>query len=188
MGLLTPEEEVERDRVRFRTRSALANPRPLVRDRHLALAMSWLVAQFGDDITFEDGTLVCDWCAIPVARPDDVRGDEPATCVALSTQLDNGRQPRACDLTSSRRSPRYVAALLTGCYDDVVNAEAGERNNVLNAAAYRVGRAVATGLLDEMHAERALAEAAALCGLPQREAATTIRHGLRAGEQHPLEK
>jgi hypothetical protein len=179
--MLTPEEHAERDRVRFRTRYALRNPRPLVRDPDVALEMSWTVAHDPDARDPETGELLCDWDAIPVAQPEDVRGDEPPVSKRVVTAK------KAAKPGSERRSARYADAIVANTTDEVVAAEAGERNNVLNRAAFRVGRAVGAGLLDEHLAELLLTDAATRCGIPAREAATTIRSGLRAGTRHPLE-
>lgn len=72
-----------------------------------------------------------------------------------------------------------------------VNASRGQRNDTLNAASYRVGRAVASGWVDENAATRMLTQAAATNGLVGddglRSVEATIRSGLQAGMQKPLE-
>jgi hypothetical protein len=87
----------------------------------------------------------------------------------------------------SKPSNAYVAALVEGCYSDVVNADHGIRNNILSRSSFRFGQCVGAGLLDETCAFAALEEAAERCDLPRREALSIIRAGLRAGARHPLE-
>jgi hypothetical protein len=85
----------------------------------------------------------------------------------------------------------YARAVIAGAYADVVDARHGERNNRLNASAFAYGRLVAAGLLEETRAVAALLEAADLCGVRQddgdRQTLATIRSGLRAGAEHPME-
>lgn len=55
----------------------------------------------------------------------------------------------------------------------------------MNAAAFALGRLVATGLLPQRLTEDALHTAAQAIGLSPREAAATIRSGLTAGARRP---
>jgi hypothetical protein len=164
---LTPEEQVARARQAARAAYALRHPRPIVVDSDLAVAL----ARFDADAR---AMPIIDWSTIPHAREDDPREDEPARTPVPPRPVQTLRRP-------------YVAALIEGAYDDVVHAEIGNRNNELARASFRYGQVVGADLLTEEHALAALEEAAARCGLQHREALSTIRSGLRAGAQHPLE-
>jgi hypothetical protein len=59
------------------------------------------------------------------------------------------------------------------------------RNHALNRAAFRLGQLVAAGLLDAGTVTTALLDAAATCGLGEREAAATIRSGLAGAARKP---
>ena len=59
------------------------------------------------------------------------------------------------------------------------------RNHALNRAAFRLGQLVAAGLLDTGTVTAALLDAAAACGLGEREAAATIRSGLAGAARKP---
>ena len=81
----------------------------------------------------------------------------------------------------------YAEAALASEVERVRTAPEGTRNMTLNEAAFKLGTLV-SALWNDLTAEaveEALAEAAAECELPSREAASTIRSGLRAGEQRP---
>jgi putative DNA primase/helicase len=62
-------------------------------------------------------------------------------------------------------------------------APGGTRNDTLNLAAFRLGRLVALGLLREQEVSLRLEWAAEACGLPPKEALSTIRSGLTAGQR-----
>ncbi len=83
---------------------------------------------------------------------------------------------------------RYGQAAMAGILDDFAGtAGSGERNNLLNAAAYRAGRLVAAGALEGGQAADALQGAAAAAGLSPAEARATVRSGLEAGQRSPAE-
>ena len=83
----------------------------------------------------------------------------------------------------------YIDAALRGEYDAVASASHGERNNQLNASAFKLGTLVGAGALDEYMVETALIEAAAACGLVANDGRlkclATIRSGLSAGIKSP---
>lgn len=79
----------------------------------------------------------------------------------------------------------YGQAILDGELERVRGAVEGERNNTLNVAAVKVGRAVAAGHLDADHARAALINAATAIGLTRREASSTTRSGMRHGAKYP---
>ena len=79
----------------------------------------------------------------------------------------------------------YVRAALERATEEVRSAGVGERNRVLNRAAFSLAGLIAGGVLDASVAAEALLEAATAVGLSQPEATSTIRSGFRAGAQHP---
>lgn len=80
-------------------------------------------------------------------------------------------------------SPWAARALAEECATVAATAP-GTRNDVLNRAAFRVGQLV-PHLLTEADALDALTDAGRACGLPDAEAAATIRSGLNGGRQNP---
>lgn len=76
----------------------------------------------------------------------------------------------------------YAQAALRGELTRVRNACDGERNNVLNRAAFALGQLVGGGQLEEQPVVRALLDATAL-GID--EAVPTIRSGIEKGKQNP---
>lgn len=68
---------------------------------------------------------------------------------------------------------------------DLARTGEGGRNHALNRAAFRVAQIVAGGHLSEGEATARLHEAAAACGLPEREIERTIRSGFAAGLSSP---
>lgn len=83
------------------------------------------------------------------------------------------------------RRHAYVFRAVEGEVQRVLDATEGTRNVTLNRAAFSLGQLVGAGLLDADAAAGALLTAAGAAGLPEREAAATVRSGLRAGAQHP---
>jgi putative DNA primase/helicase len=69
--------------------------------------------------------------------------------------------------------------------DAVRRAAPGGRNERLNTAAFRLGRLVGAGRLEESRARGRLWEAAREAGLGEREAQATIQSGLEAGKAEP---
>ncbi|MFN2490124.1 MAG: hypothetical protein ABR529_10365 [Actinomycetota bacterium] len=82
---------------------------------------------------------------------------------------------------------KYGRAALDGEVERVRSAAEGVRNGTLNAAAYRLGRLVAAGEVEEHDAEASLLDAALATGLQRREVRPTIRSGIRAGRKRPAE-
>lgn len=117
--------------------------------------------------------------ALPEGWRAKMLGSEPApsTDPTQPSEPDANPPPRTA-------SPRALAAL-AGDADAVVRAVEGARNHTLNRAAFNLGTLIGAGELARDDAERALAGAARVCGLPEDEASTTIRSGLDAGEKHP---
>lgn len=76
-------------------------------------------------------------------------------------------------------------SLLDHAVNKVASTREGGRNHQLNASAYRVGRLVGAGALDESTAISQLEAAARSVGLPPTEVSKTVWSGLRAGKQNP---
>jgi hypothetical protein len=82
-------------------------------------------------------------------------------------------------------SDGYAAAAIGREAQEVAAAPAGTRNHRLNLAAWRLGRLVAGGVMDEAVARDALLAAAAAAGLPHHESVATVRSGMTAGQRSP---
>jgi Protein of unknown function (DUF3987) len=90
---------------------------------------------------------------------------------------------------ASDRERLYARAALAGCADEIAQAASGERNNILNKKAFRLGTMVARGWISRAEVFDALFTAAEACGLnnDDGEQATrkTIQSGLDGGEKVP---
>ena len=82
-------------------------------------------------------------------------------------------------------SDSHAARRLEGAAGKVAIAPEGERNNVLNWAAYTAGRLIAAGRLDETVARDRLSVAALRAGLTPAEVDATINSGIAGGRQEP---
>lgn len=80
---------------------------------------------------------------------------------------------------------RYGERALQGVVGQMLMAQDGERNNVLNETAYRVGQLVGAGELREEYALSKLDEAAERVGLDPAEREQTMRSGYEAGLSQP---
>lgn len=87
--------------------------------------------------------------------------------------------------TIGPRPGAYAQAALAGEAAAVAATPEGARNTRLNVAAVKIGHLVAGGELPAAEAEAALLDAAAVVGLPAREARKTVESGLRAGAREP---
>lgn len=101
-----------------------------------------------------------------------------------SVPREHRRQPPS--VTVEHGATVYGATVLRGEARVVAWAEEGERNETLNRCAYRIGRFVAGGEIEEGRAHTVLMDAAEACGLPSPEAARTIAGALVAAEGDPL--
>lgn len=81
---------------------------------------------------------------------------------------------------------RYTVAALSGVINDLRKSTEGNRNDTLNKSAYRLGRFVGGGHLDETTARVQLEHAGRVCGLGESEIAKTIQSGLVAGIAEPF--
>lgn len=124
------------------------------------------------------------WCEGP-SQPAPCPGWlEDLARAASSPKLSAGAVPAALPQGIGRRHA-YVLRAVQGEVQRVLDAVEGTRNHTLNRAAYSLGQLVGAGLLDEDAATGALLTAAGAAGLPDAEAAATIRSGLRAGAKSP---
>ncbi len=116
-----------------------------------------------------------DWNREPAELPDELR-----------VMLENRRQlVQPVSVPSSESTSAYGAAALEAEVARVVRAQTGERNSILNRAAFSLGQLVAGGELDDAAVRTALLPAALSAGLGEREARSTIESGLHAGAATP---
>jgi hypothetical protein len=124
-------------------------------------------------------------------RPLCRRKDLPEPPQWLIEQLDALEKPKAStpppNSNGSHRAglPPYIQKALDSELGRVALAAVGERNAVLNRAAFALGQFVGAGVLERAYAEERLTEAAQRCGLDVREIASTIRSGIDAGIKQP---
>ncbi|MDP8959696.1 MAG: hypothetical protein M3N51_11030 [Actinomycetota bacterium] len=95
--------------------------------------------------------------------------------------------PRRRHLAAVGDVDPYALAALQGEVGVVIAAPERQRNDTLNAASFASGTLVGSGALDESTVADQLLHAARVAGLPQAEAARTIRSGLQAGRRQPRE-
>lgn len=89
-------------------------------------------------------------------------------------------------VTSNGDLSRYMAVALAGVINDLRDSTKGNRNTTLNSSAYRLGRFVAGGHLEESIARAQLEHAARVCGLREDEITKTVDSGLAAGMLEPF--
>jgi Bifunctional DNA primase/polymerase, N-terminal len=114
----------------------------------------------------------------------------PEPPIWLSSLLDAIAKPKEKKQSTNGHVPKgsltkYVQAALDAQLGRVAMSRDGTRNSTLNKAAFALGQLVGAGVVDRQTVEQQLADAAARCGLPEREAAATIRSGLDAGIAQP---
>lgn len=80
---------------------------------------------------------------------------------------------------------KYARVALDGQCSDVAGTGEGGRNHAVNRAAFRMGRLVAGGQIDEATVADELTAAALRCGLDEKEARTAIGSGLPDGMREP---
>lgn len=84
-----------------------------------------------------------------------------------------------------RNPERFAQAALDASIKEVSFCPPGQRNDLLNAKAYLLGRYVGGELLDERVVVDKLLDAALKCGLKQKEAMNAISSGLKNGMGNP---
>jgi hypothetical protein len=96
------------------------------------------------------------------------------------------RAPRPPTQTPAAEiSDRWAAAAVRAEVASVRQAKAGQRNNTLVRAAFKLGQIVESGRIDEAQLCTSLLQAATAAGLPANEALATIGSGMWAGRNHP---
>jgi len=119
---------------------------------------------------------------VPIARlPEAIE----AVLVAGPDRDENDQPPLVTGPTRLTRLQRYGAQAMQAEVAAVLAAPKGTRNNRLNTAAFSLGTLLPSGALDRASVEAELAHAAAAAGLPDKEAALTIRSGLESGIAQP---
>ncbi|MBD5584131.1 MAG: hypothetical protein HDQ88_03545 [Clostridia bacterium] len=87
----------------------------------------------------------------------------------------------------NEREQRAYQKALEGEVREVALAQEGGRNEQLNVSAYKLGKYVGAGKLDEAEVYDRLYEAAIASGLSHGEIVKTIRSGLESGKREPRE-
>lgn len=131
----------------------------------------------------------------------DTRGDggyvvvPPSTGYAWTTQIEVAPVPPWIAAMNGSELPKvievsdassYAQSALAGCCEAIRVAQSGERNNVLNQQAFKVGRYVGGGYLDQGQAVEELWRAAQDVGLPISEK-KSLFSGIEAGKRIPVE-
>lgn len=113
----------------------------------------------------------------------------PRPLADLPPSLLTALQPPAPEDTDSTPAVHDVGAYGRSALEDearaVAHAAPHTANNTLNLAAFRLGQLIPAGVLREHDIVAALSVAARARGVPEREAARTIRSGIRGGMKHP---
>jgi len=111
----------------------------------------------------------------------------PAWLLALVGQssADAVATPATVVVEDAAHLVGYLGKLMDGECADVAAAPPGSRNQRLFRASARIGAFVAAGVIPEGFAKDQLLDAAASCGLPEREALSTINSGFRFGRRLP---
>lgn len=94
-------------------------------------------------------------------------------------------KPNASPPILSSSTSRYGQRALVHECQAVATASKGQRNDILNTAALKIGQLVGGGEIAESDAIQALKNAATTCGLPERESDKTINSGLNKGMAEP---
>jgi Bifunctional DNA primase/polymerase, N-terminal len=116
------------------------------------------------------------WLARLVTEQPGTPGGEPAEATEAAAR------PWPADRAQGRA---YAMAALRGETQRVAAARPGTRNDTLNRAAFSLGQLVAAGLLPPVPVITGLISAATRAGLPEEEAARTVRSGIAGGARKP---
>jgi hypothetical protein len=142
---------------------------------------------------YEAGTLakLPDWLATTFRAPKV----QPETAAPEQERHSKSADPDQSAIlrfdSSGAREREWAEAALDGCYDELAGITEGDRNNRLNAIAFRLGRMVGAGWLSESDVIRRLEDACVRNGLMQsdkpKQCRDTINSGLSKGKLKPHE-
>ncbi|HSH59723.1 MAG TPA: bifunctional DNA primase/polymerase [Acidimicrobiales bacterium] len=93
--------------------------------------------------------------------------------------------PDASQLRHDDGVSAWASAALTGELDRIAQAEVGQRNHVLNRAAFVLGQIVGGGHLERSDVVGLLEQAGQAAGLGPRESRATVASGMDAGQRWP---
>jgi hypothetical protein len=123
-----------------------------------------------------------------LVRPDDDGAwplkSAPAWCLQEKRSVTKLPMGQGCGQTPLN-GDRYGEVALDGEISRVALAPEGQRNDVLNSAAFNLGQLVAVGKLDIGTVVDSLTVAGERAGLSPREVAATVESGFRAGLAKP---
>src|SRR6516165_5092315 len=118
-------------------------------------------------------------------------GNIPSLPPFLAEIIRPLRKPEGERAKSNLRERKYAEAALHGASDEIAATGIGQRNNTLNAVAFRLGRMVARGWIGRATVEGRLYDSAVANGLVAESGdhavRGTIKSGLDAGEREPHE-
>jgi hypothetical protein len=124
----------------------------------------------------------------------DAKGRPKAVAQAQADQADKPKTQTGGNGPSANGSDRHAAyaqAALQGCARDLADTKSGDRNDTLNAVAYRMGTMAARGWVTKTDVHAALIGAAQQCGLIADDghsaAGDTFESGFNAGLEAPHE-
>ncbi|MBB6018644.1 phage/plasmid primase, P4 family [Deinococcus radiopugnans] len=89
--------------------------------------------------------------------------------------------------TRAEGQQKYGRVALLGLTADLLAAPVGQRNSTLNAVAYRAGRLIGAGVLEESEARAELGAVAKRVGLETGETAAALGSGMKAGKAKPAD-
>ncbi|MHA0044388.1 phage/plasmid primase, P4 family [Deinococcus sp. PEB2-63] len=124
-----------------------------------------------------------------LATAEAERTQQHVDATRRRAEADQLRQQIAAGAAGSRVEvqQKYGRVGLLGCCADLLGAPEGQRNYTLNATAYRVGRLIGAGVLEEAEAVAELRQVAERVGLEPGEITTTLSSGLAAGKADPVD-
>jgi putative DNA primase/helicase len=109
----------------------------------------------------------------------------PAEILAALTAKPAPRPAAPLPVDTAQINTPYARAALERELDTLARTPIGQRNEQLNRSAFSLGQLVAGGALDELDVVQKLGDTALAIGLDERETASTIRSGMKAGMQNP---
>jgi len=143
---------------------------------------AYIVAPDSRDLAdLRDGTIpeVPDWL-LDVLQ--DRRGpmDNPGQAkIATAPNVDGIRLPT--ESMPSARETAFASVALEGCAAELAKARRLGRNTTLNNVAYRMGRMVTRGWIEQAEVHRRLLDAAVRCGLVGEDGVNAVRATLASG-------